>query len=178
VKLTRIIPIGVFVILAAVFLWGLWFGNPREIPSPLIDLPAPTFDMAPLHDGAPRFATADLQQGEVTIVNVWASWCIPCRAEHPVLMDLQARKVAPLYGLNYKDQPADAEQFLSSLGDPFDRIGADREGRVGIDWGVYGVPETFVVDGTGTIRYKHVGPLVTPEHVRDLIAAIEAARKG
>ena len=174
-SLTRILPVTIFGLIATGFLWGLWYGKAQEIPSPLVNKPAPEFDMAPLVEGQPRFATADLKQGKVVIVNVWASWCVPCRAEHPVLMDLNARGIAPIHGLNYKDQPANALTFLNDLGDPFTLSGTDPRGRVGIDWGVYGVPETFVVDGKGFIRYKHIGPLVTRDHVEDLIAAVLAA---
>lgn len=174
----RILPIAIFVLIAASFLWGLWFGTAREIPSPLIGATAPTFDMPPLYEGAAGFASFDLQAGEVTIVNVWASWCVPCRAEHPILMDIQGRGIAPIYGLNYKDPSAAAKKFLDMLGDPFDLIGADRQGRVGIDWGVYGVPETFVVDGNGTIRYKQIGPLITQEQVDELTAAVKSAREN
>jgi len=178
VKLSRVLPVGVFVVIVLAFLWGLRIENPREIPSPLIDAPAPTFDLPPLYESAARFSSADLRQGRVTVVNVWASWCIPCRAEQPFLINLRARQIAPIFGLNYKDEPAAAKSFINQLGNPFDLIGADRDGRVGIDWGVYGVPETFVVDGTGTIRYKLTGPLVTPEQVKALIAAVKAAGAG
>jgi cytochrome c biogenesis protein CcmG/thiol:disulfide interchange protein DsbE len=132
--------------------------DPSIVPSVLIDKPVPDFDLPPLLDDKPGLATTDLN-GQVALVNVFASWCIPCRVEHPLFMHLAERGEVPVYGINYKDAPADAKRWLAELGDPYARIGADRDGRAGIEWGVYGVPETFVVDGTGTIRFKQVGPL-------------------
>jgi cytochrome c biogenesis protein CcmG/thiol:disulfide interchange protein DsbE len=132
--------------------------DPSIVPSVLIDKPVPDFDLPPLLDDKPGLATTDLN-GQVALVNVFASWCIPCRVEHPLFMHLAEQGEVPVYGINYKDAPADAKRWLAELGDPYARIGADRDGRAGIEWGVYGVPETFVVDGTGTIRFKQVGPL-------------------
>lgn len=155
----RFLPLIVFALLAA----GLGIGltlNPREIPSALIGKPVPEFTLPPLaNDPAPGLASADLRQGEVSLVNVFASWCVPCRVEHPQLMRLQKEGIAPLYGLNYKDEPEAVKPWLKELGNPFSRIGADSSGRTAIEWGVYGVPETFVVDGAGMIRCKHIGPL-------------------
>jgi cytochrome c biogenesis protein CcmG/thiol:disulfide interchange protein DsbE len=152
--------------LAVLFAVGLRH-DPSIVPSVLIDKPVPDFDLPPLLEDKPGLATADLN-GQVALVNVFASWCIPCRIEHPMFMRLAEKGEVPVYGINYKDAPADAKRWLAELGDPYTRIGADRDGRAGIEWGVYGVPETFVVDGTGTIRFKHVGPL-TAEVLEDTI---------
>jgi cytochrome c biogenesis protein CcmG/thiol:disulfide interchange protein DsbE len=151
-----LLPALVFIALA----WAFWRGigrDPSLVPSALIDKPAPAFALPPLVAGKPGLASADLK-GKPALVNVFASWCVPCRAEHPLLMRLVAAG-ATLYGIDYKDKAEDARQWLGELGDPYARLGADSTGRVAIDWGVYGVPETFVVDGAGTIRYKQVGPL-------------------
>jgi cytochrome c biogenesis protein CcmG/thiol:disulfide interchange protein DsbE len=125
----------------------------------------------------PGFAAADLAQGRVSIVNVWASWCAPCHAEHPHLVTLAERSKAPLYGINYKDRPEEARRFLGRYGNPFVAVGADASGRTAIDWGVYGVPETFIIDGRGRIAHKHVGP-ITPEVIEQrLLPAIEKAAR-
>ena len=132
--------------------------DPSAVPSALIDKPAPQIDLPSIYPERPGLSSADLN-GRATVVNVFASWCVPCRAEHPVLTRLAREHGVPLIGLNWKDKPEAARAFLDDLGDPFERIGSDPSGRAGIDWGVYGVPETYVVDGEGRIRYKHVGPL-------------------
>ena len=155
-RLIFLLPAIAFVAIAALFLAGLGH-DPSLVPSALIDKPAPSFTLPPLLDGKAGLTSADLK-GKVALVNVFASWCVPCKAEHPLLMRLAKQGVA-LYGIDYKDKPEDARQLLADMGDPYARIGADRNGQVGIDWGVYGVPETYVVDSTGTIRYKQVGPL-------------------
>ncbi|MBI1777974.1 MAG: DsbE family thiol:disulfide interchange protein [Proteobacteria bacterium] len=141
------------------FLLGLG-RDPATVPSALIDKPVPSFALGPLVDGKPGFASGDLK-GQVRLVNVFASWCAPCRSEHPLLMRL-TREGVVVFGIDYKDDADAARQWLASLGDPFQRIGVDRSGQAAIDWGVYGVPETFVVDRDGIIRYKQVGP-ITPE---------------
>ncbi len=144
------------------------------LPSPLIDQPAPEFALPPLESGQPGFSSADLK-GHVSLVNTFASWCAPCRAEHPVLNALAQTKRVPIYGINYKDKADNARAWIAELGNPYARIGAD-DGRVGIDWGVYGVPETFLVDRQGRIRYKHVGPLTQAdvEHtILPLVARLE-----
>ena len=164
-RLLFIVPALVFIALAAMFAAGLRH-DPSIVPSALIDKPAPPFALAPLLDDKPGFATVDLM-GKVTLVNVFASWCVPCRAEHPLLARLAQAGVA-LYGIDYKDKPEDARRWLAGLGDPYERIGADQEGHVAIDWGVYGVPETFLVDRDGIIRHKQVGPL-TAEAVDETI---------
>lgn len=132
--------------------------NPREIPSLLIGKPVPQFALPPVKGRSLGLASRDLK-GEVSLVNVFASWCVPCREEHPLFMELHRRGVVPIHGINYKDEPAAAARWLDELGDPYTRTGADLDGRVGIDWGVYGVPETFVIDREGRIAYKHIGPL-------------------
>lgn len=154
-------------------------GNPSILPSALIGKDVPAFSLPPLPESPlAGIATDDLKRGRVTLVNVWASWCIPCRDEHPFLMELSQRPDIDLYGINNKDNGETAKRFLGRFGNPFKRVGADVSGRVSIDWGVYGVPETFVVDGKGTIRLRHVGPL-TPEIIKTLIdPAIAAAAKG
>ena len=124
----------------------------------------------------PGFGTVDLKAGKVSVVNVWASWCAPCRIEHPLLMDLAKRKRHPLLGINYKDDPENAARFLGTLGQPFAAVGMDRDGRTAVDWGVYGVPETFVVDGQGMIRYKHIGPLSQEAISGTLADEIEKAK--
>jgi cytochrome c biogenesis protein CcmG/thiol:disulfide interchange protein DsbE len=159
-----------FLIVAAAFLWGLNpERDPREVPSALINESVPEFSLPPLEGAAvPGFSSADLRTGEVALVNVFASWCIPCRAEHPFLMRLAEDGIVPIYGLNYKDKRSNAVSWLAELGNPYVAIGADENGRVAIDWGVYGVPETFVIDRVGVIRYRHVGPLF-PETLEETI---------
>jgi cytochrome c biogenesis protein CcmG/thiol:disulfide interchange protein DsbE len=159
----RLWPLAIFLALGVLLGVGLTL-NPREIPSPLLDKPVPPFKLAPVKGRTLGLASADLR-GEVSIVNVFASWCVECRAEHPLWMQLGAQKLVPIHGLNYKDKPDDASNWLAELGDPYTRTGADLDGRVGIDWGVYGVPETFVVDKRGVIRDKIIGP-VNPKIVQ------------
>jgi cytochrome c biogenesis protein CcmG/thiol:disulfide interchange protein DsbE len=154
-RLLYLIPVVVF---AAVGI-GLAVGltrDPGTLPSALVDRPVPQFEL-PALEGADSLSDADLR-GRVSLVNVFASWCVPCRVEHPVLMRL-AEQGVPIFGINYKDPPDQAKAWLAELGDPFAKIGADRNGRVGIEWGVYGVPETFVIDAEGRIRHRHVGPI-------------------
>lgn len=146
-----------FAAMAALLGVGLTM-NPRDVPSPLIGKPVPTFSLPPVQGRSAGLSSADLK-GEASLVNVFASWCVACREEHPVLMALARNGPVPVHGLNYKDQPRDAERWLNQMGDPYARTGADIDGRVAIDWGVYGVPETFVVDREGRIVYKHIGPL-------------------
>lgn len=160
-RLLYLIPILVFGAVGIGLAVGLT-RDPGTLPSPLIGKPVPAFALPALEGRAEGRSTdglssADLK-GQVSLVNVFASWCVPCRVEHPVLMRLAASGV-PIYGINYKDPPDQAAAWLAELGDPFQKIGADRDGRVAIDWGVYGVPETFVVDAEGRIVHKHVGPI-------------------
>ena len=161
-----LLPFLVFAALAGLFWYALQVGDPSRLPSAMIGKPVPDFTLPPLdglktRDGAavPSFTAADLTTGEPTIVNVFASWCVPCLEEHPLLVALAAEKGIRLYGINYKDDPASARRFLGRYGNPFARVGADRDGRVAIDFGVYGVPETYVISGDGKIAYRHVGPL-------------------
>lgn len=170
-----LLPIAVFLALVVLLAIGLTL-NPREVPSPLIGQPVPAFDLPPVKGRTLGLSSADLGKGEVSLVNVFASWCVACREEHPVLMDLTARGLVPIHGLNYKDQPDDAARWLAEWGDPYTRTGADVAGRVGIDWGVYGVPETFVIGPDGRIAYKHIGP-ITPEFVNaELMPMVERLR--
>ena len=143
--------------LAAVFVRGLDL-DPSLVPSPLIGKPVPKFDLPPVQGRQLGLSSANLL-GQVSLVNVFASWCVACRQEHPFLMQLAAEKATPIHGLNYKDAPPDAAAWLDANGDPYTRTGADRDGRVAIDWGVYGVPETYVIDRDGRIAYKAIGPL-------------------
>ncbi|MBI4194367.1 MAG: DsbE family thiol:disulfide interchange protein [Betaproteobacteria bacterium] len=174
-RLGVFVPLLLFLLLAVLFGVGLTL-NPREIPSPLIGKPVPTFSLPPVKGRTLGLSSADLK-GEVSLVNVFASWCTACREEHPLFMELRGKNVVPIHGLNYKDKPADAERWLNELGDPYTRTGADIDGRVGIEWGVYGVPETFVIDRDGRIAYKHIGAL-TPQVVREkIIPLIDKLRK-
>jgi len=171
-----IIPALIFAALAALFWRGL-SGDPSEIPSALIGKEVPSFTLLALEGiGVPGFDSTGLKSGHVTVINVWASWCVPCRQEHPLLMELAKRQDIRLYGINYKDEPENAKRFIGALGLPFEAVGVDEDGRVAIDFGVYGVPETFIVDGAGKIRYKWIGPL-TPEALTSTLAMeIEKAK--
>jgi cytochrome c biogenesis protein CcmG/thiol:disulfide interchange protein DsbE len=156
-KTRFLLPVGVFAVIVVFLGIGLTL-DPRKVPSPLVDKPAPGFTLPRLDDPAVTMSPAELQ-GKVWLLNVWASWCVSCRAEHEVLKQLAARDLVPIIGLNYKDQSDAARQWLRQLGDPYAASVVDAEGRTGIDWGVYGVPETFVIDRRGVIRYKHIGPV-------------------
>ena len=168
-RLLFLLPALVFVGLAVLFGAQLISGrNPAEVPSALINKPVPAFSLAPLEgllaEGkpVPGFSNEDLK-GRVTVVNVWASWCAPCRQEHPLLVDLAKDPSVRVVGINQRDNPDNARRFLGTLGNPYAAVGVDPNGRASIDWGVYGVPETFIVGPDGTIRHKHIGPL-TPEN--------------
>ncbi|HEV2161827.1 MAG TPA: DsbE family thiol:disulfide interchange protein [Stellaceae bacterium] len=153
-----LLPLAAFAALAIYLSHGLAPGyNPELLPSAMIDKPAPAFDLAGLK-GEARLTNRAFTD-EIVFVNFFASWCVPCRQESPVLMDLSRRNVIVLYGIDYKDKPADAEKFLQQYGDPYRRIGVDDSGRTAINFGVYGVPETYAIDRTGHIRWRHVGPL-------------------
>lgn len=156
-RLLLLVPLLLFVVIGVFLAIGLG-RDPSLVPSPLIGKPVPQFALPPVRGRSLGLATADLK-GQVSLVNVFASWCVACRAEHPVLMQIERDGVLPVYGLNYKDQPEDAARWLDEMGDPYARTGADIDGRVAIDWGVYGVPETFIVDREGIIRYKQIGPI-------------------
>ena len=161
-----LIPLGIFIVLVAFLAIGLT-RDPKEIPSPLIHKPAPNFSAPRLHAPAEVFNPKEML-GKVWLLNVWASWCVACREEHPVLVELGRSKVVPLIGLNYKDQPTEGRMFLAQAGDPYDFSIVDADGRIGIDFGVYGVPETFLIDKTGVIRYKKIGVL-TPQLLREKV---------
>lgn len=156
-------------ILMAFFAWGL-FNRDDALPSAMVDKSVPEFTLPPVLGRDDGLSTQDLV-GHVSLVNVFASWCVPCRAEHPLFMELGEIGEVPLYGINYKDPPEQARAWLDELGDPYTRIGADRDGRVGIEWGVYGVPETYVIAADGTIAYRHVGP-ITRTILQDTIMPI------
>jgi len=162
-------PLALFAVLLGFLAVGLNL-NPREVPSPLIGKPAPAFELTRLDDPALKITHADLK-GQVWILNVWASWCVACRQEHPLLVDFAKRNPVPLYGLNYKDKRDDGLAWLARFGNPYAASLFDIDGRVGIDFGVYGVPETFVIDKQGVIRFKQIGP-VTPEVLRDQIETL------
>ena len=174
-RLRYLLPALLFAAVAAALGAQLFTGEPGRLPSALLDKPAPDFDLPPVHGFARGFATADLRRGEVALVNVFASWCGPCRIEHPLFMELAG--TVPLYGLNYKDAPRDAGRWLRRHGNPYTATGADEDGRVAIDWGVYGVPETFVVDGAGRIRHRHIGVLTRHDLDETILPLIEALRR-
>ncbi|MHB1292337.1 MAG: DsbE family thiol:disulfide interchange protein [Sulfuricella sp.] len=155
-----LIPLGIFIVLVGFLAVGLKL-DPREVPSPLIGKPAPDFKLALLSDPAKQLRPADLR-GKVWLFNVWASWCAACRQEHPLLLDLARQGGVPIYGMDYKDQPGDAQAVLDHYGNPYVETVVDLDGRTGINYGVYGVPETYLIDRSGIIRYKHIGP-VTPD---------------
>ncbi len=160
-RLLFLVPAIVFGVIAGYFIWGLDpERDPRAIPSVMIDKPVPEFALGPIEgmDG-PGLAAADLRDGQVTLVNFFASWCLPCLAEHAFLIELAERDGVRLVGINYKNGPEEARAWLAELGNPYARIGADTSGRVGIEWGVYGLPETFMIDKRGRIRYRLVGPI-------------------
>lgn len=173
-----LIPLVVVAALFAVFASQIG-RDPNFVPSALINKPVPEFTLAKVETlPQPGFATADLKGNGVSVVNVWGSWCGPCRIEHPMLMRLATRNDITLYGINQNDPPENAKRFLDELGNPFDAVGSDRDRRASIDWGVYGVPETFVVNNEGVITYKHTGPISEQSYANSLIPAIEAAKTG
>jgi cytochrome c biogenesis protein CcmG/thiol:disulfide interchange protein DsbE len=155
-----VIPLVLFIVLVGFLAIGLRH-DPHEVPSPLIDKPAPAFHLAQLRDPSRSFSAEEMR-GKVWLLNVWASWCVTCRDEHPLLLEYARSKTVPIYGLNYKDKREDALSWLGDLGDPYVLSVSDLDGRVGIDYGVYGAPETYLIDRNGVIRFKQVGP-VTPD---------------
>jgi cytochrome c biogenesis protein CcmG/thiol:disulfide interchange protein DsbE len=169
-------PITGFALLAGLFAVGL-NRDPNRLPSALIGKTVPEFDLPPVKGRTLGLASANLL-GEVSLVNVFASWCTACREEHPLFMELKRQKLVPLHGLNYKDAPDNAAQWLDSMGDPYVRTGADLDGRVAIDWGVYGVPETFVVSADGTIAYKHIGAVSERVLTETILPLVERLREG
>lgn len=172
-----LLPLLFFLGVAALLFKGLGL-DPRLVESPLIDKSVPAFSLPKLDEPQAVFSQEDLQ-GQVSLLNVWATWCVACRSEHPVLMELARTGVVPVYGLNYKDQRPAALALLRQIGNPYTANAFDADGRVGIDWGVYGTPETFVVDRHGIIRYKHVGPLtrdVLRQTIMPLVQQLQAER--
>ncbi len=167
----RYVLITAFVALVALLGVGLTL-NPREVPSPLVGKPAPNFQLPQLHEPGKQFSQKDML-GKVWLLNVWASWCVTCREEHPVLVEFTKSGAAPLYGLNYKDERKDGIAWLKQFGDPYVLSAYDRDGRIGIDYGVYGVPETYVIDKKGVIRYKRIGAL-TPEILKNKVLPLVA----
>ena len=173
-RLAVALPLIVFAVLAAMLAWGLT-RNAQDIPSVLIGKSVPDFSLPPVQGRTLGLSDGDLE-GEVSLVNVFASWCTACRDEHPLFMRLATDGVVPLHGLNYKDRPDDAAGWLDSLGDPYTRTGADLSGRVGIDWGVYGGPETFVVGADGRIAYKHIGAVTQKALAEKTMPLVERLR--
>lgn len=176
-------PVTIFAALALLFAFALEHGDPSKLPSVLIGKPAPATAFEPLEGlieagrPVPGFTNKDLANGHVTVVNFWASWCAPCTEEHPRLIALKERTGVAIYGVNYKDKTADARRFLGRHGNPFVAVGTDPNGRGAIEWGVYGMPETFVVNGKGEIIYKHIGPISEASLAGKLIPVIESATK-
>ncbi|KFB08602.1 DsbE family thiol:disulfide interchange protein [Nitratireductor basaltis] len=169
-----LVPLAAFLALSAIFLMQLLSGRDNStVPSALIDKPVPQVTLEPLEGMEMPGFDPQAFKDKVSLVNVWGSWCAPCRAEHPLLMELAKDDRIAMLGLNYKDKPENARRFLGELGNPYDAIGVDRSGRAAIEWGVYGVPETFLIGPDGTIRYKHVGPF-TPDSIRtELMPRVE-----
>jgi cytochrome c biogenesis protein CcmG/thiol:disulfide interchange protein DsbE len=182
-RLLHLLPALIFGALALLFLLRLYGGDPSRVPSALIGRPVPSFTLEPLPGLAaagkalPGLSDADLKAGAVTVVNVWASWCAPCRQEHPLLMELARDASIRVVGINYKDNPENARRFLGALGNPFSAVGVDPNGRAAIDWGVYGVPESFIVGPDGAIRYKQIGPL-SPDQLGRFREELNKARKA
>ncbi len=174
--ITKLIPLMLFLAIAA-FLWQALGRDPSVVSSPLIDQPAPTFSLLNIDDTSDPWTDQDLK-GEVTLMNVWATWCQPCIEELPVLINIAQTTGIPIYGLNYKDDRAQAETWLKQLGNPFVKTGFDGDGKIAIDWGVYGVPETFIIDQDGVIRYKHIGILTDAVWQDTLLPIVDALKQG
>ena len=166
-----ILPLGVFGLLVVLLGLGLTM-DPKKVPSPLIGKPAPAFNLPQLHNQQVSFAPENFK-GKVWILNVWASWCVSCRAEHKVITKLANMKLVDIVGLNYKDEPKDGQLWLQQFGNPYTLSALDYEGRAGIDWGVYGVPETFVIGKDGLIKYKHIGPVTDQALVEEILPVLK-----
>lgn len=182
-RILAFLPIGIAVIIGGFLLWGLNPDrDPNEIPSVLISQPVPAFDLPPVEGlETPGLSSTDLAENDGSapiVVNVFASWCVPCRAEHAVLTRMVREDGIRLMGINYKDKPQDARKWLDDLGNPYERIGSDLDGRAGIEWGISGVPETFVIDGAGTVVFRFVGPVLGDEAIGKLRTALEQARRN
>jgi len=175
-SLRLLIPLALFVVLVG-FLWAGLGRDPREVPSPLVGKPAPVFDLVQLKQPDKKLSTADMK-GQVWLLNVWASWCVSCRVEHPLLVELAKANVVPVIGLNYKDKNDAGIAWLGQNGDPYRLSVVDADGRVGIDWGVYGVPETFVVDKNGVIRYKQIGPITVEALQQKILPLVRELQKA
>ncbi|MEJ7669014.1 MAG: DsbE family thiol:disulfide interchange protein [Casimicrobiaceae bacterium] len=175
-SLRLLLPLAVFLVIVGFLMKGL-ARDPREVPSPLVGAPAPAFSLVQLHDPAKRLGTADMR-GQVWLLNVWASWCVSCRVEHPLLVQLEQAKVVPVVGLNYKDKTEEGKAWLAQHGNPYRVSVVDSDGRVGIDWGVYGVPETFVVDKSGVVRYKQIGPLTVEALEKKILPLVRDLQKS
>lgn len=181
--MVAMLPLAMFVALVLVFYFGLYRGDPSKIPSALIGRPAPELALAPLEgllngdSPVPGIDAGDLKRGRVSVVNVWASWCGPCRLEHPFLLRLAEDETIDMIGINYKDQPANARRFLGMLGNPYSAVGVDDTGKAAIEWGVHGVPETFIIDAKGTVIYKHIGPIGNKAMAEQVLPAIRRARE-
>jgi cytochrome c biogenesis protein CcmG/thiol:disulfide interchange protein DsbE len=173
-RLWRFLPLAIFLALAALFFFRLGAGDPSRIPSALLNKPVPDFALPPIREGQGSGLSDEALAEGVHVVNIWASWCGPCRLEHPILMRLASDERFTMAGINQKDVPENATRFLGALGNPFDRIGADRAGGASIDWGVYGVPETFIVKD-GIIVHKFIGPLTDEGLASDFMPALEKA---
>ena len=170
-----LVPLIIFVVLSVFLYIGLSL-NPREVPSPFINKPAPDFQLQNLHAMNELFSNNDMK-GQVWLLNVWASWCVACRQEHPILVEMARRGEVPLYGLNYKDAPTQAKRWLEEHGNPYKLSAVDYEGKVGIDYGVYGVPETFIIDKEGIIRHKVIGPISVPELQNCVMPVVNELKK-
>ncbi|MGF1454188.1 MAG: DsbE family thiol:disulfide interchange protein [Alphaproteobacteria bacterium] len=186
-RFVALLPIVILAILGVFFVISLQNAGDDTLPSALVGKPLPTFALAPLaerpgtDEPGPGLESAEMKDGQVKLINFWASWCAPCRVEHPLLMELSESGEAVIHGINYKDQPDAARRFLRSLGDPFDRIGRDDTGRIGVDFGLYGVPETYVVDGDGRILARKVGPMTREDwdsRFKKFFAEAEPASSG
>ena len=170
-----LIPLGLFLVAAGFLFEGL-FLNPREVPSPLVGKPAPNFVAPILGEKGKKFTSADMK-GQVWLLNVWASWCAACREEHPLLMEMAKTNKINTYGLAYKDVDAEAQQVLVTMGNPYKKVLTDADGKIGIDYGVYGVPETYLIDKAGIIRYKHIGPITTEALMNKIVPMLVELQK-
>ncbi|MEI8157501.1 MAG: DsbE family thiol:disulfide interchange protein [Burkholderiales bacterium] len=175
-KAKFLIPLALFGVLVVFLAAGLRL-DPHEVPSPLVNKPAPAFKVPQLEQPGLQFAAEDLK-GKVWLFNVWASWCVACRQEHPVLMQFARQQMIPIIGLDYKDQRKDAMGVIQRSGNPYDVIAFDSDGRVGIDYGVYGVPESYLIDKAGVIRYKHIGPITAEALEKTIIPLINELKKS